>query len=121
MDGLELRTFREGVLGGHDSVKGFRVVATDGGAGRVSWASYAPGDSYLVLTTGLVRRRHRVLPAHAVTSVSGGEVRVGLSRAAIEHLPLLPHPQAPVAESENFEQMMNAIERAYTFAGYPRG
>ena len=116
----ELRTFREGVLGGHDSVKGFRVVATDGGAGRVSWATYAPGDSYLVLTTGWLRRRHRVLPANAVTSVRDGEVHIALNHAAIEHLPLLAHPQAPVAEAENFEQMMNAFERAYTVAGFPR-
>ena len=69
--------------------------------------------------TGL-RRTHRVLPAGAVTSIRDGEVRVALSRAAIEHLPLLPHPQAPLAEAENFEQMMNAFERAYTVAGFPR-
>ena len=78
MDGLGLRTFREGVLGGRESVKGFRVSATDGKAGRVSWATYAPGDSYLVLTTGLLRRTHRVLPAGSVTSVGDGEVRVEL-------------------------------------------
>jgi hypothetical protein len=50
----EMRTFREGVLGGRESVKGFRVVVTDGSAGRVSGASYAPADSYLVLTTSLL-------------------------------------------------------------------
>jgi hypothetical protein len=116
----DLRTFREGVLGGRESVKGFRVVATDGRAGRVSWATYAPGDSYLVLTTGLLRKTHRVLPAHAVTSVADGEVRVALNRAAIEHLPVLPDPQAPIAGAENFEQMLNAFERAYTVAGFPR-
>jgi hypothetical protein len=120
MDELELRTFREGVLGGRESVKGFRVLATDGKAGRVSWATYAPGDSYLVLTTGLLRRTHRVLPAGAVTSVGDGEVRVELSRAAIAHLPLLPHPEAPVAEGENYEQLMNAFSRAYAEAGFPR-
>ena len=114
------RTFREGVLAGHESVKGFRVVATDGEAGRVSWGSYAPGESYLVLTTGLLRRKHRVLPASAVTGVDDGEVRVALTRAAIAHLPLLPHPQAPLPEAENFEQMMNAFERAYTVSGFPR-
>ena len=116
----EFRTFREGVLGGQESVKGFRVVATDGGAGRVSWGSYAPGDSYLVLTTGLLRKTHRVLPAGAVTSVRDGEVRVALSRAAIEHLPLLPRPEAPIAEAGSAEQMVNAFERAAAAAGFPR-
>jgi hypothetical protein len=116
----ELRTFRAGVLGGRESVKGFRVLATDGSAGRVSWATYAPGDSYLVLTTGLLRRTHRVLPAGAVTSVDEGVVRVELSRAAIEHLPLLPHPQAPTAGTLTAEQMMNAFSRAYAESGFPR-
>ncbi|PWU22362.1 MAG: hypothetical protein C5B48_10125 [Candidatus Rokuibacteriota bacterium] len=79
----ERRTFREGVLDGRESVKGFRFLATDGSAGRVSGATYAPGDSYLVLTTGLLRKAHRVLPAGAVTNVGEGELRVELSRAAI--------------------------------------
>jgi len=34
-------------------VKGFRVEASDGSPGEVSWASYAAGESYLVVT-----RRH---------------------------------------------------------------
>jgi hypothetical protein len=87
------RTFREGVLGGRESVTGFRVVATDGDAGRVSWAGYEPGDSYLVLTTGWLRKTHRLLSAGAVTSVGEGEVRVALSRSEIEHLPRFDHPQ----------------------------
>jgi hypothetical protein len=107
----EAGTFREGVLGGHDSVKGFSVVATDGRAGRVSWASYVPGESYLVVTTGLFVRRHRVLPAGAVTGVAGDEVAVAMSRAEIEHLPTLSHPHAPVG-GETVEQMLNAFERA---------
>jgi hypothetical protein len=107
----DARTFRPGVLGGYDSVKGFAVIGTDGRAGRVSWASYTPGESYLVVTTGTLRRRHRVLPAGAVASVGEGRVQVALSRAEIEHLPLLPDPQAPVAD-ETAEQMLNAFKRA---------
>jgi hypothetical protein len=45
-----LWTFPEGMVGHHDSLKGFRVEAVDGDAGNVAWASYAPGESYLVLT-----------------------------------------------------------------------
>jgi hypothetical protein len=76
---VEARTVRVGVLGGRKSLKGCRVTATDGGAGRVSWASYAPGESYLVLMSGLLPRRHRVVPAGAVTRVADGEVHVGPS------------------------------------------
>jgi len=108
----DARTFQPGVLGGHDSVKGFEVKGSDGPAGRVSWASYAPGESYLVVTTGMLRKRHRVLPAGAVTSVGDGEVRVALSRYAIGKLPLLPQPEAQLG-SEHVEQMINVIEREY--------
>jgi hypothetical protein len=98
-------TIPDGVLGGHSSVKGFTVVATDGRAGRVSWASYAPGDSCLVLTLGLLRRKHRVLPAGAVQSVGNSEVHVAFSRSELEHLPLLADPQAAV----DAEKVQNAV------------
>ena len=41
-------------------------------------------------------------------------VQVALSRTEIEHLPLLPDPQAPVAD-ETVEQMLNAFERAAAY------
>jgi hypothetical protein len=103
-------SFRPGVLGAHDSVKGFRVVASDGRAGRVSWASYASGESYLVVTLGL-RRKHHVVPASAVTSVGDGEVHVVLTRAQIGQMHDVPHPQAPV-EGLTLEQAMAAFKRA---------
>jgi hypothetical protein len=45
-----LWSFPEGMLGHDDSIKDFQVEATDGDAGTVSWASYAPGESYLVIS-----------------------------------------------------------------------
>lgn len=105
-------TFRPGVLGGHDSVKGFRVLASDGRAGRVSWASYAPGESYLIVTVGLLGRKHHVVPGHAVTGVGDGVVNVRLSRADIQRLPDLPHPRLVVDE-----QLVAAIEYAYARTG----
>jgi len=108
---MEPMTFPDRVLGAHDSVKGFEIVAIDGRAGRVSWVSYAPGESYLVVTTGHVRRRHRVVPAGVVTSVGDGEVSVAMSRAEIARLPLLPHPQAFVGEDAT-QHMLDAFERA---------
>lgn len=113
------RTFRAGVLNGFDSVKGFKVIGSDASAGRVSWGSYAPGESYLVVTEGRFRRRHRVLPAVAVASVSDGEVRVEMSRSQIGQLPLLPHPQAAVSDKTH-EQTMNAVARAYAETSLPR-
>ena len=58
------------VSGGHarsdNSVKGFRVEASDGHAGKVSWASYAPGESYLVISfTNRLRETDHVVPAGA--------------------------------------------------------
>lgn len=111
----EPRTFRDGVLDGRDSIKGLKVVATDGGAGRVSWASYAPRESYLVVSLGLLSRRHHVVPAGAVTSVGEGEVRVALSCEEIKRLPALSHPAAPVGD-ETAEQMENAFFRAAALA-----
>lgn len=106
----DVLTFRPGVLGAHDSIKGFRVMASDGHAGRVSWASYAPGESYLVVTLGL-RGKHHVVPASAVSSVGDGAVNVALSRGQIWQLPDVPHPQAPI-QGPTLEQAMNAFWRA---------
>lgn len=113
-------TFADGVLAGRSSVKGFTVVATDGRAGRVSWATYAPGESYLVVTVGLFSRKHHVVPAAAVTSVDDGKVQVALSRAQLRQLHDVPHPSLPV-EGQTLEQTMNAFERAYTQGMLNRG
>ena len=104
-------TFPPGVLAAHGSVKGFRVRASDGPAGRVSWGSYAPGESYVVVTLGVLSRKHHVVPAGAVTSVGDGELHVALSRAQIRQLPDVPHPEVPV-EGAALEQTMAAFQRA---------
>jgi len=105
---MDPRTFPPGVLEGHDSIKGFRLVASDGPIGKVAWASYAQGESYLVVTVGRLSRKHHVVPAGAVTKVVDGEVRVVLSRDEIRGLPDLPHPQAVVDEA-----LASRIEAAY--------
>ena len=74
-----LRSFPAGVLSPDDSIKGFRVEASDGHAGKVSWASYAPGESYLVIS--LLRHlleAHHVVTAAAVETVSTDERTVWL-------------------------------------------
>jgi hypothetical protein len=115
----DARSFRPGALGCYDSVKGFAVIGSDGRAGRVSWGSYASGKSYLVVTEGRLRRKHRVLPAAAVASVSDGKVYVDLSRSQLRELPLLSHPEAVVSD-QTHEQTMNAVARAYAQASLPR-
>lgn len=113
-------TFADGVLGAHESVKGFTVVATDGRAGKISWASYKPGESYLVVSLGVFSRKHHVVPAGAVTGVGDAEVQVGLSRAAIRRLPDLPHPEALV-EQQTWERTLAAFEREYALMMVNRG
>jgi hypothetical protein len=105
-------TFADGVLGGKDSVKGFTVLATDGKAGRVSWASYAPGESYLVVTVGLLSRKHHVVAARAVTSVGDRTVSVALSRADIKGLPDLAKPYLPL-DAPTADQVVAMVEAAY--------
>ena len=87
------------------------MVATDGPSGRVSWASYAPGESYLVVTLGRFSRKHHVVPAAAVTTVGDGDVRVALSRAQIGQLPDLPRPEAALGAAEA-QDMVAAFENA---------
>ncbi|HEY7421358.1 MAG TPA: hypothetical protein VH541_05040 [Gaiellaceae bacterium] len=64
-----------------------------------------PGESYLVLTLGLLSRKHHVLPAGAVKSVGDGAVYVVLSRSELGDLPLLSHPEAAVGD----EQVQDAV------------
>jgi hypothetical protein len=96
------------VLEGHDSLKGFRLVGSDSPVGKIAWASYAPGESYLVVTVGRLSRKHHVVPAGAVTKVGDGVVNVSLSRDDIKQLPDLPHPEAEVDQA-----LLNRIELAY--------
>jgi hypothetical protein len=99
------------VLVGNDSVKGLKLVASDGAVGRISWASYAPGEAYLVVTTGLLHRRHCLVPAGAVIRVEDREVQVELTRSEIAGMPALTRPENPVADAA-FAQMMRAFDTA---------
>jgi len=90
------------VLSPDDSIKGFRVEARDGHAGKVSWASYAPGESYLVISLlRHLREAHHVVPAAAVETVSTDErtVWLRLTRAEVEQAPEHHDPPAPLDSS----------------------
>jgi len=94
-----LWTFPQGMIGPDDSVKGFEVETRDGPAGHVSWASYAPGESYLVVTVSHhLHKTHRVVPASAVERVdaSGRKVWLHVAREAVEQAPELEEPSRPL-------------------------
>jgi hypothetical protein len=92
-------SFPAGMLGKNDSVKGFEVEAADEHAGTVSWASYAPGESYLVVT----HRHHlhdtdHVVPAGAVERIDSSErtVWLRLTRDQVVQAPEHHDPEAPL-------------------------
>jgi hypothetical protein len=94
-----LWSFPEGVLGHDDSIKGFEVEATDGHAGKVSWASYAPGESYLVVSRRHhLHETHHVVPAAAVEKIdkSARKVWLRLTGAEVEQAPEQHDPEAPL-------------------------
>ncbi|MGN6431123.1 MAG: hypothetical protein ACTHNB_10400 [Gaiellaceae bacterium] len=78
------------MLASDDSIKDFQVEARDGHAGKVSWASYAPGESYLVVSRlHRLHEVHHVVPAGAVEKISTSERKVWLrvNRAQVEEAP----------------------------------
>jgi hypothetical protein len=111
-----LWSFPEGMLGPDDSIKGFRVEASDGHVGKVAWASYAPGESYLVIS--LLRHLHEVrhiVPAAAVERVGTDERKVWLrlTRAEVEQAPEHLDPAAPPDSS-----MIDAWNSATSTLGF---
>jgi len=94
-----LFSFPSGMLGHDDSIKGFEVEATDGHAGKVSWASYAPGESYLVISRRHdLHETHHVVPAAAVEKIdkSARKVWLRLTGAEVERAPEHHDPEAPL-------------------------
>ena len=105
-----LWSFPDGMIGRDESIKGFRVEASDGQAGKVSWASYAPGESYLVVhLLHHLREAHHIVPAGVVERISTGErtVWLSLTRAQVEAAPEQLEPSAPLDHP-----MLDAIRSA---------
>jgi hypothetical protein len=87
-------SFPEGV--GHDqSVKDYAVEATDGSVGTVSWATYKPGESYLVVSYD---DTHHVVPAGALKVVDHERraVTLNITVAEVKATPTHETPDAPV-------------------------
>ena len=95
-------SFPEGMLGHDDSIKDFQVEAADGHAGKVSWASYARGESYLVVSHRQhLHEAHHVVPAAAVERIdkSARKVWLRLTRDEVEQAPEHHDPEAPLQSS----------------------
>lgn len=92
-------SFPKGSVGHDESVKDYDLEAKDGHVGKVSWASYKPGESYLVVSyrDGL-HERHHVVPAGAVKDVDheGRTVTLGVSSADVKATPTHDAPEAAV-------------------------
>jgi hypothetical protein len=87
------------MIGHNDSVKDFEVEATDGHVGRLAWASYAPGESYLVVSHRQhLHETHHVIPAGAVERIDSSERKVWLRLTSeqVEQAPEHHDPEAPL-------------------------
>jgi hypothetical protein len=94
-----LWSFPEGAVAHDQSVKGYAVEATDGHVGTVSWASYKPGESYMVVSYRDDHHvTHHVVPAGAARLVDHERRVVGLSvtAAEVKATPTHETPDAPV-------------------------
>jgi hypothetical protein len=97
-----LWSFPDGMLGPDSSIKGYEVEASDGHAGKVSWATYAPAESYLIVSlSSHLRETHHVIPAGTVETISTSAKKVWLrlTRAEIEHLPEHHNAESPLNAS----------------------
>jgi hypothetical protein len=74
----DLWTFPEGTVGHSESVKGYRVDASDGTVGKVEWADYAPGESYLVVAVG--HKQHHLVRGPVRPRDARRRFRVALRR-----------------------------------------
>jgi hypothetical protein len=88
-------SFPEGSVGHDQSVKDYAVEATDGSVGAVSWATYKPGESYLVVSYD---DTHHVVPAGAVKVVDHERraVTLNVTVAEVKATPTHESPDAPV-------------------------
>jgi hypothetical protein len=94
-DPRPLWTFPDGAVGHDQSVKDYRVEATDGHVGTVSWADYAPGESYLVVShRHHLRSAHHVVPAGAVASVDHARRTVTL-KVTVDEVKATPEHAGP--------------------------
>jgi len=92
-------SFPDGAVERDESLKGYRVEASDGDAGHVSWCDYAPGESYLVVTRHPhLGNKHHVVAAGAVASVDHEHrvVHLDLTLDELHAKPPVEEPSRPL-------------------------
>ena len=112
----DLWTFPEGTVGHSDSVKGYRVDASDGTVGKVEWADYAPGESYLVVAVG--HKQHHLVPAGAITAVDHAGKKVMLSVTADEVRSTPQHEDAETTYLEATKDYVGQFDRGMLGGGF---
>jgi hypothetical protein len=112
----KLWSFPDGAVGHDDSVKGYDVECTDGRVGHVSWATYAPGESYLVVSyRHHLHETHHVVPAGAVERVDH-ERRTVTLRVTADEVKATPQHEDPEAEVD--WSMVDQFERGMLGGGF---
>jgi hypothetical protein len=109
-------SFPEGAVGHDESVKGYEVECPDGDVGKVSWACYAPGESYLVVTyRHHLHEMHHVVPAGAVSRVDHDRKTVALT-VTCDQVKATPQHAGP--EEEVDWGMVDQFERGMLGGGF---
>ena len=105
-------SFPEGSVGHSDSVKGYEVEGSDGHVGKVSWADYKPGESYLVVSCF---HEHHVVPGGAVERIDHESKTVTLKVTAedVHKSPKHQDPEQPVDWG-----MVDQFERGMLGSGF---
>jgi hypothetical protein len=112
----DLWTFPEGTVGHSDSVKGYRVDCKDGTVGKVEWADYKPGESYLVVEVG--HKRHHLVPAGAIAAVDHDAKSVTLTVTADEVRSTPQHEDAETAYVEATKDYVGQFDRGMIGGGF---
>jgi hypothetical protein len=92
-------SFPQGSVAHDQSVKEYAVECTDGRVGTVSWATYKPGESYLVVSCeGEGDDVHHVVPAGAARQIDHDRraVTLNVTVAEVRATPTHEAPDAPV-------------------------
>ena len=113
----DLWTFPEGLVGHSDSVKGYRVGGSDGAAvGKVAWADYKPGDSYLVVDVSADRQH--VVPAGAIVAVDHDTRTLTLNVTAEQVRATPPYVEVERSYVEAGTNQVDQFERGMLGGGF---
>jgi hypothetical protein len=113
----DLWTFPAGLVGHSDNVKDYRVDGSDGTQiGKVAWADYKPGDSYLVVDVG--GDRQHLVPAGAITGVDHDGRSLSVNVTA-EHVRATPaYVEAERSFTETGTNQVDQFERGMLGGGF---